>query len=718
MVVARSRGAVVLWTALWCATSLAADQPEAKTSDARTEQTHVEKPQEPRVEEIGGRLVVTGETVQVTAEVDAPVTRSSLATKTDTPLLETPRSVSIVDRQTLDDMKVTDIAQAHDYTAGFTPADERGPAFDRGFPLGFYDLRRDGLRTYTWSVREPAGLDRIQYLRGPAGLLYGDGSPGGIVNLVLKKPLPVPRYQASLGAGELGFRRVTGDATGPISSGGAARYRLVGAFEEGDGGFDNDESRLSVLPMLAFDFGRSVTLELDGEYYDQRGRGYAHYVPPTPAAQHGDFSAIPWDLNVASPGDAWRGWNASGGYQLDIRLSPAAQLHAAGRYTRIDGDIDAHGLAGFDAAALAIRRFHYHEISRWDEYQTDTFGAFTFGTGSARHRLVTGVEAGLSTAESRIGVSAAAPLSLGAPVYAPPDGEPILSPSGSHLLRLGVYAQDQVRLGGRWTFVPGVRLSSFRLDDRSPAAASTGATRATDVHVDPALGAVFLPRPWLSLYASWTEGFQPPPAGQHLEDGRALAPIDSRSLEGGLKAEALGGRLILAAGLFAIRQTNVAEADPQGFYRQIAEGSSHGLEVEASGSPVHGLVVLGGYAWLHTEITRDASGFVGNALPNAPAHKANLWTRYRLPRGPLRHLGAGLGVVYVSSRFTTGANTVTMPSYTRLDGGLSYEGVDRRVGFALTAENLTDTRYVTSGLGQAFIAGPARRIFITVSTAF
>ena len=133
----------------------------------------------------------------VTGNPDEPPRDSSVATKIDTPLIETPRSVSIIDRRTLDDMGAVNLTQAHDYAVGLTLLDERGPAFARGFPVGFYDLRRDGLRTYSWSVRELAAVDRIQYLRGPAAVLYGDGSPGALVNMVLKKPLPVPTLSSS-----------------------------------------------------------------------------------------------------------------------------------------------------------------------------------------------------------------------------------------------------------------------------------------------------------------------------------------------------------------------------------------------------------------------------------------------------------------------------------------------------------------------------------------
>jgi iron complex outermembrane receptor protein len=669
------------------------------------------------VRETGGRLEVSGETVLVVADPDVPVASSSIATKTDTRLLETPRSVSVVERATLDEMQAINVSQAHDYVTAFIPADERGPAYARGFMVGFYDLRRDGLRTYAWSVRELAAIDRVQYLRGPAGILYGDGSPGGLVNLVLKKPLPVRRYELSVGGGELGFRRVTADATGPLGSGKGVRYRIVGAAEGLEDGYHNDESRTSVLPMLSFDLGSSTTLHLDGEYYDQRGRGYRHTVPVTAATQQGNFGAIPWDLNMASPDDSWRGWNASGGLRLDTELSPRASLHVAGRYTTIDGDLDVQGLLGIAPDGRTATRFLYREKSLWHEYQTDSFATLALGSGSVTQRLVLGIEAGLSTVQSEIGTSGAPSLDIYDPVYAPRPAEPTLFPSGSELWRFGVYLQDQLSLGSRWSLVPALRLSRLRLEDRAEAArARAEGSVSTHTPMTPSIGAVFHVRPTLSLYASYAEGFEPGLPGQYLEDGRTLDPVESRSLEAGIKLDLLDQRLSANAAAFALRQTNVPEADTRGFYRQIGAGESRGLELELTGSLAKGLFVRAGYAWTHAEIAEDASGFEGNALPNAPEHKLNVWARYRLP-GRLSPVALATGVVHVSDRFANRANSVTVPSYTRLDANVHVRFAASRLELSLVGENLTDARYVTSG-GGVFFAGPPRRLAATLTARF
>jgi iron complex outermembrane recepter protein len=131
------------------------DPPRSK--EAPREKKDDDKP----VQEIGGRLVVSGDSVLVVANPDDPPRDASIATKTDTPLLETPRSVSVTDRRTLDDRLATNVRDAHEYTVGVTPMDDRGPVFARGFVIGFYDLRRDGLRTFSWSVREPVGLEGL-----------------------------------------------------------------------------------------------------------------------------------------------------------------------------------------------------------------------------------------------------------------------------------------------------------------------------------------------------------------------------------------------------------------------------------------------------------------------------------------------------------------------------------------------------------------------------
>jgi iron complex outermembrane receptor protein len=698
-------------------TTSAAQTPSAKPDQKPAQAV----PAKPAVEEVGGRLVVTGETVDVKADLDLLPRDASVASKIDIPLLDTPRSVTILDRRTLDDMSVVNITQAHDYAIGFTPIDERGPASSRGFPVDFYDLRRDGLRTYSWSVREPAALDRIQYLRGPSSILYGDGSPGGLVNLVLKKPLPVQRFEVNAGAGELGFGRFAADATGPLVADRSVRYRVIAAGEWFGNGIDNDEQRFTLLPMIAFEIGDRATLSLDTEIYSQSGRNYRHVVPITAAGQTGDFSAVPWDLSIASPDDDWSGGNVAPGARLDLAFNDRTTFHAAARYTRIDGDLDLQALANLAPDGRTANRFHYREISVWDEYQSDMFFTQRARTGRLEHHLVVGLEAGLSSADSQIGVGAASPIDIYDPIYLPPPSEPALAPTRYDVARIGVYATDQIHVSPVLTVVPGLRWSYLDVDDEvaTATAQSTGREAAsTESAVSPSIGVVVHPRPWLALYSTFSRGFEPPTPGQYLEDGGAPALSENSAFEGGVKADVAANRLSLTAAAFRIGRTNIPEADGRGFYRQIGEGNSRGVELEVVGRLAPGLTVLGGYAFTDTEITQDVAGFAGRQLPNAPRHDANVWMRYRFGSGSLRGLMTAGGVVHVSDRFLARDNLTVVPAYTRLDASASYPLASGRLTVGLVAQNLTDRRYVTSGAGAGFFAAPSRRIALQVTTVF
>jgi iron complex outermembrane receptor protein len=185
-----------------------------------------------------------------------------------------------------------------------------------------------------------------------------------------------------------------------------------------------------------------------------------------------------------------------------------------------------------------------------------------------------------------------------------------------------------------------------------------------------------------------------------------------------VKADLLGRQLGIAVAGFSIRRTNVPEADPRGFYRQIGEGESHGLELETVGRLAPGLTARAGYAWTETAITRDALAVSGRELPNAPRHKANVWIRYRFPPSIVRGLMVAAGVVHESERFTNRDNAVIAPAYTRFDASSSWELAGRRLTLGIVAENLTDRRYVRSGAGAVLFAGSPRRLALQMISSF
>jgi len=404
---------------------------------------------------------------------------------------------------------------------------------------------------------------------------------------------------------------------------------------------------------------------------------------------------------------------------LDLGLGRHASLHTSVRYTRIEGDLNLEALLGIEPDGRTLDRYHYRELSTWHETQSDTFAAFNARTGSVAHRIVTGVEAGLSTTNTQSGVGAASSIDMYAPVYGSLPADPALSPTRYDVMRAGVYGLDQLRVGSHVIVVPAVRWSHLAIDDHVARATShTLEGDSSASKISPSLGVVALPRQWLSLYVTAQQGFAPPAPGAYLADGRALEPSENSMVETGVKVDRFGDRLTARVGTYHIRRTNVPELEATGFYRQIGEGTSHGTELEVTGVVARGCVLRAGYAWTATDVTKDISGFAGNELPNAPHHKFNLWARYAPRDGALHRLALAGGIVHLSDSYTGANNIVIAPAYTRLDATASYAFRNRKLVLALVTENLTDRHYVTAGAGRGLFAGSGRRVALQLTSSF
>ncbi|MEM6703025.1 MAG: TonB-dependent receptor [Acidobacteriota bacterium] len=664
--------------------------------------------------EAGGRIVVSDE-VSVTDTVGGYQTEStSVATKTFTPLLQIPLNVTVAERDQLDDMQAINISKSHDYAAGFMAVGYSGLAMARGFSVSWYDHRRDGLRIFSWSIREPVSLEKIQYLRGPAGVLYGDGSPGGLVNLVQKKPLPVSQYELGIEGGNLGYRRAIGDATGSLSQNGKLLYRVVGAWEQIDNDNNNDEQRYSILPSFSYRIGNRTTLTVDGEYYDEQGRGSGQNFPVHPDLIAGNFDALPFDVNFANPDDRWSNWNSSVGARADAVLGSNGSLHSALRYTKIIGENDYHApFGGFLPDNRNLIRFFIQGATDWREYQSDTFGTLNIEGDKTIHRLVGGFEIGRSTTNGDNGFGPAGILDIFNPVYGErPESTPFSVQSNFETRRVGVYAQDQFSIGDKWHFMGSVRWSEVENNNRIAQDVNT------EDDVTPRVGVVYQPSSNYSVYASYTNGFEPAGAGIFLEDGSPADPTNSDSYEIGFKANFLNSRLTLNSALYQIERTNIPQfVQETNAYVQIGGAESEGFEIDLVGRLTRALQIRAGLALNETEITDDVRGFEGFDLINTPDENVSLWLNYTLPSGALQGLSFKGGAVYVSERFADDGNTLVIPDYTRYDLGVDYETA-RNMVIDLSVENLTDERFFQSGFATAWTFANSRRVSLSVRQRF
>jgi iron complex outermembrane recepter protein len=658
--------------------------------------------------EAGGRIIVTG-------AQEAPDYRAystSVATKLDTPLLEVPQSVTVQDRRFLKDIGATSTIDAYDYVVGISAqgSTNAGPGYARGFDIGWYDIRRDGLRTFAWSVREPFLLEKTQYLRGPSSVLYGDGSPGALLNQVLKKPLPQARYEAGVQLGSFGYQRVEADATGPLNDDGSVLYRLIGVGEEADLRYDNDERRVTLMPTVAWDAGPRTTITADCELYYETQRGFGGTALPFAS---GEAEETNLDFNPAEPGDRWWNANVSPGLRVDHQFSEAWALHAAGRVTWIAARYGIHTTDSLAADQTTIERSVVNGQYDWYEYLADSFVTGNIGQGAVRQRVVAGGEFGLSTSKGFWNSAAAPGIDLRHPAY----GNGAVTPPGlspdstsSEILRLGLYVLDEVRLGDRFSVVPGLRWSFTRNTDEAADLVQT------DRDISPRLGVVFKADPSWSLYASYVNSFQPPWPGSVDASGSAIDPVVTDAYEVGTKADLLDDTLTTTLAAYYMVRRNVATW-AGGYYDQTGEAVSQGVEWELDGTLRPGWTLTVGYAWNQTEITDDAvNGREGLELTNAPQHQGSVWTKYVVQRGAAAGWGAGLGAVYEGTKWVDQDNTLKLESWWRFDTGIYYENAASGWEGSLVMRNVLDEDYIQSAWGDAGATpGEARNVTLSVT---
>ena len=648
-----------------------------------------------KVEEIGGRqkiqpakpdlgleeLFVFGDPA---AGGDAyRVTSTSIATKTDTDLLDVPQGVSTISLGLMDDLMISSVTQALDYTTGVFRRGYDGPASSRGFELGWYDYRRDGLRTYTWSIREPIFNERIQYLRGPASVLYGEGSPGGMVNLVTKQPKADSQHEISASVGNYGFSRLTGDSTGALTSDDSWLYRLVGAYETFDNLNNNDEERFALMPIVSWVGNENISVSADTEIYYEKQRAFVGGIAPGY-----DFDQLVDDINFANPNDGWKNWNISPGIRMDWEANDRFSVHSALRVTYIYADYQYHYLSSYDPQTSIIEREFGKGEYKWWEYQSDNFVNKKFDFFDMQHSVVAGVELSLSTQSGYWNSAAGAPLDLNNPVYgsSPDIGE--VPWADTETERLGFYIQDQINLTEKWILVLAGRHDRVTLSDL-PAGAEKQEYK--NKATTPKVGMVYKLKANASVYVSLGESFQAPWAGASLENGGSPDPITTDSNEIGIKWDLLDEVLGVTLSLFDMQRVGELQWLTGNLYRQLGEVQSRGVELEVSGNLLDNWEIKSGITRLKTNVVEDLNtSVIGNEMGRAPKLNVTLWNKWTLG-----DYGVGLGVIHMDSSFTDNTNTTELPSYTRYDLGLYYEPQSSHK-VSLFVENLTDEEYISS----------------------
>ncbi|QVN03624.1 TonB-dependent siderophore receptor [Pseudomonas rhodesiae] len=658
---------------------------------------------------------VTGEGDYETAQ--GPVkgyhaTRSASATRTDTSIHETPQSISVVSKDVVEDLGATRLQDALDYAGGVGRANNFGgqglTTFTvRGFTTG--EFYRNGFpinRGYP-NMPDANTIERLEVLRGPATMLYGRGDPGGTFNVVSKQPLAERTVTLGSQLNDQGMQRGTLDASGPLDEEGRLAYRLNVVGEGGDTFRDHvSTERYGVTPVLTWQASDDTEVIFEGDFMRNNhplDRGLTRFANQagTPSRDtfwgDKDVGKLHNDNNMAQLrfehmlNDSW---TLGGGFQwLDGTLQGNA--------------IEANGPGSLSADGRTLQRnFNYRKLEWTDkDYQLNLTGHFS--TGGFDHTLLTGIEYEDYDYQSIIQRSSAAagtyPIDIFNPVYG--QTRPPLTRTPTHdkenLKTYAAFVQDQVALTERLKVLGGARFERFEHDYESYV---TGVKpwQAADNAVTPRLGVIYDLTDTVAVYADAARSFKPNTGASR--EGGGFAPEKGKSYEVGIKWEALDRQLSVDAAIYQIEKKNVLTTDPVDSTFSVAAGQvrSRGFDLNVAGNLTPEWRVIGGYAYVDAEVTRDNTLRSGTRLLNIPRNSFSLLNVYEFQDGALKGLGLGAGGKYVDERAGQTANSAfSMGAYTVVDL-LSYYKVNDKIRLNLDVKNLFNREYEEGAFGNIY----------------
>ncbi len=632
-------------------------------------------------------------TVQTAASSD-PLHGTSSATKLDVPLRDVPQSVQIVDKELIRAQGAVDMKDVLRNVSGVAPSQGEGRR-DQFYIRGFdatRDTLLDGMRDDSLYFRDLGNVERIEVLKGPAAVLYGRGSAGGVINRVTKKPVKTPVREVTLSGGSENFRRLDLDLGGAVGE--QAAFRLSGAYEAGDNYRDVVHSERAVLaPSIAWTAGRDTSFLLQTEFLHQnrtpdRGIPSVNGVPADVPV--GNFYGERYDYAKTDAQNAR--------FNVEHVVNDKLTLRNNFQYSKLKLDAINTRTLGLAAGNTQVRRQITYFPQDQSNFLNQTELAYQLDAGGIRHALLTGIELGHQKSSRLVRAAATTSVSLQAPqqLMAMPDLTtlPMTINNDFKADTVAWYAQDQVSFSEQWKMLAGVRADRFKQEQSD---LRTGLVQSrTDSVWSPRIGAVYQPSQAHALYANVSRSFLP--VGNDFfyggKDFAQIKPVESLQKEIGDKSEWFGGRLQSTVALYEITQRNVATkdpSDPSGVHQvQTGEQRSRGLEVDLTGNLAQGWKVFANATVNHARITQSNNYKVGNRPANIPKHAAGLWSNYELGHG----FTIGAGAFYVGDRFAVEDNAVRLPSYVRLDAMLGYKGKNWEAG--LNLNNLADKVYYES----------------------
>ncbi|WP_051304858.1 TonB-dependent siderophore receptor [Chitinilyticum litopenaei] len=635
---------------------------------------------------------------------------SRVATKTTTTLGELAQSVSVVTRAQIEAQMPSTIVEALNYSPGaYAGLFGNATRYDYVALRGFVDTSMantvlDGLRlmsdagSFSAFAVDPYFVERVELVRGPISVLYGNAAPGGMVALTSKQPQHARHSEVRVDVGSDAQRALAFDLAGGLSD--TVSVRLTGIGKQGDSMQDYaEEKRLAIMPQLLWQPDKDTALLLQAYLQNDPEGGFHSGTPYEGSVSEHAGRKIRREFFDGEPDhDQFDRSQRMLGYQFAHRFTPAWEVRQNLRYTSSDMDLEQFYQAGWADDSELYRGYSFSE-EKLKGLAVDTRLQGAVMTGDWLHELVLGIDYQDRKNEGFWGWGTVGNIDAFNPVY----GNDAISDTARmnwvrKFRQTGFYLQDQIALGG-WRFTAGARYDRANTSVHDPDAGTT--TTWSGGEWSRRLGVLYRFDNGIAPYLSYSESFDP--SSNTDIDGQVLRPTRGRQLEGGVKYQPHAG-LLLTAALYDLDQEHVARMVPgASHFEPVGTVQSRGLELEA-------VLDLGKYVTLHAAYTRNdmeirngADGSEGKRPRQSPEQLASAW----LNLTPAAGTRLGLGVRHIGKSWADIANTMAVPSTTLFDLSASVElgkwieGM-KGVSLQLSANNLFDKDYVAACYGENY----------------
>lgn len=672
-------------------------------------------------------VTVEGETTQGEPTAWSPVEgyvarRSAAGTKTDTPIAETPQSISVITPQQMQDQGAQTIQDALRYTAGVRSEtyglDSRGDwSLVRGVaPVVFQDGTQQTFGSYSNSRPDPFTLERVEVIKGPASVLYGQGSIGGIVALQSKRPQEETRREVQVQYGSFDRKQVGVDVTGAVTDDKSVLYRMVAVGRDSDTQVNYvEDDRVVFMPSLTFRPNDDLEWTVLATYQSDRTGSTTQFLPHagTVYAAPGGLPKIPTDVFMSEPGfDEYNTDQKSFTSMLSYDIDDTWTVNQNLRYSNstVSYQTIYPAFPPTLTAAGNINRVYWIAKPELNYFVADTNAKADFTTGALSHTFLGGVDYQTARTTRKWAFGAAGVLNLYNPVYGTfvPPGGPLTDDPKNTVTQVGLYAQDQITWDN-WHLTLGLRHDQAEND-------TAGTPVQTDRALTKRVALMYTFDNGLAPYASYSESFNPIIGLNAF--GQAYKPLRGEQYELGVKYQPPGSNTLVTAAVYDLREENRRMPDPANPLNQIQAGEAQvrGLELEGRVEVDEGWNLIGSYSFTDSEVLRGSAANQGKRIASVPEHMASLWTQHDLTIAGISGFRIGGGVRYVGASWD-GTDTIETPSTTLFDAMVGYE--DGPWTVSVNGTNLTDEVYYTTCLtrGDCFV-GNRRTFMATVSRTF